>query len=83
MIEVRSSYLVKMKDRTQATALWRQARDTIWPILNWQGVFSKCYMGMLSKVCLYGLRSGKTWRLGRQVWPALFIVRNTKIGPKR
>lgn len=37
MIEVRSSYMVKMKDRTKATELWREARDSIWPILDWQG----------------------------------------------
>ena len=37
MIEVRSSYLVKMKDVRQAMKLWKEARDTLWPILEWQG----------------------------------------------
>jgi len=45
MIEVRSSYLVKMKDRNQATTLWRQARDTIWPLLGWQGRIQQMLFG--------------------------------------
>jgi hypothetical protein len=37
MIEVRSSYLVKMKDVNQAITLWRQGRDSVWPELGWSG----------------------------------------------
>jgi hypothetical protein len=37
MIEVRASYLVKMKDVTAVTRLWRQGRDTLWPTIQWSG----------------------------------------------
>ncbi len=37
MIEVRSSYLIKMKDVNQAMTLWRKGRDTVWPELGWTG----------------------------------------------
>ena len=37
MIEVRSSYLVRMADVNRAVELWRHARDHIWPLLGWSG----------------------------------------------
>ena len=37
MIEVRSSYLVKMKDVNDAMTLWREGRDTVWSELGWTG----------------------------------------------
>lgn len=37
MIEVRSSYLVKMSDVNEAIKIWRQGRDEIWPDLGWTG----------------------------------------------
>ena len=37
MIEVRSSYLIKMKDVNNAMTLWRKGRDTVWPELGWTG----------------------------------------------
>lgn len=38
MIEVRSSYLVKMTDAEgDLVDLWRHGRDAIWPQLNWNG----------------------------------------------
>ena len=37
MIEVRSSYLVKMKDVNEAMIVWRKGRDTVWPELGWTG----------------------------------------------
>jgi hypothetical protein len=37
MIEVRSSYLVKMKDVREAQVLLQEARKRIWPVLGWQG----------------------------------------------
>ena len=37
MIEVRSAYVVKMKDVNQTMDLWRQGRDQIWPLLGWTG----------------------------------------------
>src|SRR5437870_4687512 len=37
MIEVRSSYLVKMRDVNAATELWQHGRDSVWPALNWSG----------------------------------------------
>ncbi len=37
MIEVRSSYLVRMVDVNDAMGMWRHSRDTIWPLLGWSG----------------------------------------------
>lgn len=37
MIEVRSSYLVRMADVNRAAEMWRQSRDAIWPLLGWSG----------------------------------------------
>lgn len=37
MIEVRSSYLVRMADVNRAIEMWRQSRDEIWPLLGWGG----------------------------------------------
>jgi hypothetical protein len=37
MIEVRSSYLVRMEDVNRAAEMWRQSRDEIWPLLGWSG----------------------------------------------
>lgn len=37
MIEVRSTYLIKMKDVNNAITLWRKGRDTVWPQLGWRG----------------------------------------------
>lgn len=37
MIEVRSTYLIKMKDVNHAMTLWRQGRDALWPQLGWNG----------------------------------------------
>ena len=37
MIEVRSSYLVRMADVNRAAELWRRSRDEIWPLLGWSG----------------------------------------------
>ncbi len=37
MIEVRSSYLVTMKDVREAQALLQEARKSIWPALGWRG----------------------------------------------
>jgi len=37
MIEVRDSYLVKVKDIREAILLWQRGRDAIWPDLGWQG----------------------------------------------
>lgn len=37
MIEVRSSYLVRMSDVNRATEMWRHSRDAIWPLLGWSG----------------------------------------------
>ena len=37
MIEVRSSYLVRMADVNRAAEMWRQSRDQIWPLLGWSG----------------------------------------------
>ena len=37
MIEVRSSYLVRMAEVNRAAEMWRQSRDQIWPLLGWTG----------------------------------------------
>jgi hypothetical protein len=37
MIEVRSSYLVRMKDVGAAQALLQEVRKKVWPVLGWQG----------------------------------------------
>ena len=37
MIEVRSAYLVKMKDVRHAMALLKEGREQVWPVLGWQG----------------------------------------------
>lgn len=37
MIEVRSSYLVRMAEANRAAELWRHSRDRIWPLLGWSG----------------------------------------------
>jgi hypothetical protein len=37
MIEVRSSYLVRMTELNRAVELWRHSRDRIWPLLGWSG----------------------------------------------
>lgn len=37
MIEVRSSYLVRMANVNRAIEMWRHSRDTIWPLLGWDG----------------------------------------------
>lgn len=45
MIKVRSSYLVRMKDIEEAQALLREARDTVWPVLGWQGYLQQMLHG--------------------------------------
>lgn len=37
MIEVRSAYVVRAKDIRDATALWREGREKVWPQLEWGG----------------------------------------------
>jgi hypothetical protein len=37
VIEIRSSYLVRLKDSAAAAELWRHGRDTVWPKLEWTG----------------------------------------------
>src|SRR6056297_2235938 len=37
MLEVRSTYIVAAKDIRDTIALWREARDRVWPELGWSG----------------------------------------------
>ncbi len=37
MIEIRSSYLVKAKDIRAVTALWKEGRERVWPVLGFHG----------------------------------------------
>ena len=37
MIEVRSTYLIKLKNVPGAIGSWKTSREKIWPLLNWSG----------------------------------------------
>jgi hypothetical protein len=49
MIEVRSSFLVRMSNVKPAIELWKHIRDTVWPLLGWRGRFEQMLHGHMQQ----------------------------------